>query len=447
MPNYLQFSVQDLGSERGKIIAAMEALNTAAQTEGRDLSSEEDATFNQHAASVKEIDAILKSRQTTANRTSTLDSLRNSAPAVNVGPSTAPRISDVRDAFEKDPNGGFKNQQEFFAGVMQVGITGKVSDDRLKFRQTAGSDEHSGVNDAYGGFTVPEGFMGGLMVVDPEVDPVAGLTTNLPVSTPTIHVNARTDKNHATSVTGGLRVYRREQTDEVTSSRMQTERITLTAQSLMGVSYATEELLSDSPISFATLVATGFAQEIAATILNERINGTGVGQFEGVLTSPALVSVAKETGQAADSITYENVVNMYARQWGKNRAIWLANHNTLPSLMKMNQSVGTAGVPAWQSSAREGAPNTLLGRPIYFTEFCPTVGDAGDILFVDWSQYLEITLGGINTAESVHVRFLNNERAFRVSVRNDGRGWWRSALTPKKGSTTLSPFVTLAERA
>lgn len=445
--NFLAMSVQDLGRKRTEIVDAMKALDAAAKAEGRDLSAEEEANFNQYAANIEEIDGILKSRQTSASRTAKIESLSASAPLVNVGPSTAPRITNVREAFESDPKGGFKNQQEFFASVQQAGMTGKISDDRLKFRQAAGSDEHSGVNDAYGGFTVPEGFMGGLMMVDPEVDPVAGLTTNLPVSTPTIHVNARTDKNHSTSVTGGLRVYRREQTDEVTSSRMQTERITLTAQSLMGVSYATEELLADSPISFATLVATGFAQEIAATILNERINGTGVGQMEGVLTSPALVTVAKETGQVADSITYENIVNMYARQWGKNRAIWLANHNTLPALMKMNQNVGTAGVPAWQPSAREGAPNTLLGRPIYFTEFCPTVGDAGDILFVDWSQYLEITLGGINTAESMHVRFLNNERAFRVSIRNDGRGWWRSALTPKKGSTTLSPFVTLAERA
>jgi HK97 family phage major capsid protein len=446
MPNFLQFSVQDLGKERGKLIDAMKALNTAAQAESRDLSEEEDATFNSYAAQVEEIDGIIKSRQTSSTRTAKLDALTANQPKVNVGPSTAPRISDVREGFESDPKGGFKNQQEFFASVQQAGMTGKLNDDRLKFRQAAGSDEHSGVNDAYGGFTVPEGFMGGLMMVDPEIDPVAGLTTNLPVSTPTIHVNARVDKNHATSVTGGLRVYRREQTDEVSSSRMQTERITLTATSLMGVSYASEELLSDSPISFATLVANGFAQEIGASILNERINGTGVGQFEGVLTSPALVSVAKETGQKAASIQYENVVNMYARQYGKNRAIWVANHNTLPALMQMNQSVGTAGIPAWQPSAREGAPNLLLGRPIYFTEFCPTLGTVGDLLFVDWSQYLEITLGGINTAESVHVRFLNNERAFRVSVRNDGKGWWRSALTPKNGST-LSPFVALATRA
>lgn len=444
--NFLAMTVQDLGRERTKIVDAMKALHQTAESEGRDFTDEENATFNQHTSNIEQIDSIIKARQTTQSRAAKLATLGASTPAAPAIPSAPARITDVKEGFESDPKGGFRNQQEFFSGVMQAALTGKCNDDRLKFRQTAGSDEHSGVNDAYGAFTIPEGFMGGLMMLDPEVDPVAGLTTNLPVSTPTIHVNARTDKTHSTSVTGGLRVYRRTETDEVTSSRMQTERITLTANSLMGVSYATEELLADSPISFATLVATGFAQEIGAAILNERINGTGVGQFEGVLTTPALVSVAKETGQAAATIDYKNVVNMYARQYNKNRAIWLANHNTLPALMQMNQSVGTAGIPAWQPSAREGAPNLLLGRPIYFTEFCPTLGTVGDLLFCDWSQYLEVTLGGINTAESVHVRFLNNERAFRVSVRNDGRSWWRSALTPKNGST-LSPFVALATRA
>jgi HK97 family phage major capsid protein len=168
--------------------------------------------------------------------------------------------------------------------------------------------------------------------------------------------------------------------------------------------------------------------------------------MEGILNTPALVTVSKETGQVADTLKFENVVKMYARLWGKNQGVWLANHETLPQLMTMNQNVGTAGFPAWQTSAREGEPNRLLGLPIYFTEYASALGDAGDLMLCNWSQYLEITLGGINTAESVHVRFVNNERAFRVTLRNDGRSWWRSALTPKKGAATLSPFVTLEAR-
>ena len=125
----------------------------------------------------------------------------------------------------------------------------------------------------------------------------------------------------------------------------------------------------------------------------------------------------------------------------------MANHDTLPQLMLLNQSVGTGGVPVWQPSAREDRPDTLLGRPIFFTEYTDTVGNADDILLCNWSQFLEGVYQPMQSAESIHVRFLNNERTFRFSLRNAGSCWWRAALTPKNSSNTLSPFVGLAARA
>jgi hypothetical protein len=47
---------------------------------------------------------------------------------------------------------------------------------------------------------------------------------------------------------------------------------------------------------------------------------------------------------------------------------------------------------------------------------------------------------------SPHVKFQNDITAYRVTERADGRGWLQSAITPKNGSNTLSPFVTLEER-
>src|SRR5690606_34274109 len=131
---------------------------------------------------------------------------------------------------------------------------------------------------------------------------------------------------------------------------------------------------------------------------------------------------------------------------GYGNAIWLANHDTLPQLMLMNQAIGTGGAVVWQPSAREGEPELLLGRPIVFTEFTKTIGDAGDIVLGNWSQYLEGTLTPMQQAESMHVRFENHERTFKFWVENDGRCWWRSPLTPKNSAATLSPFVTLAAR-
>jgi HK97 family phage major capsid protein len=254
------------------------------------------------------------------------------------------------------------------------------------------------------------------------------------------------DKNHSTSVSGGLTVGRRVETQAATASRMEFEQVILNAQSLFGLAFASEELLARSPVSFVAILEAGFRDEFPAKLINERLNGTGTGMFEGVINAPCIVSVAKETGQAADTIVYENIVKMRSRCWGYGNAIWLANHDTLPQLMLMNQAVGTGGVVVWQPSAREGEPELLLGRPIVFTEFTKTIGDTGDIVLGNWSQYLEGTLTPMQQAESMHVRFENHERTFKFWVENDGRCWWRSALTPKNSSNTLSPFVKLDSR-
>ncbi len=165
------------------------------------------------------------------------------------------------------------------------------------------------------------------------------------------------------------------------------------------------------------------------------------------MNNDALVSVAKETGQAAATIVYENVIKMRARMWGYHNAIWLANHDCLPQLMLMNQSVGTGGVPVWQPSGREDHPDILLGRPLVFTEYMQTLGTAGDLMCTNWTQYLEGTYQPLQSAESVHVRFVNHERCFKFWMRNAGACWWRAALTPKNSSATLSPYVRLATRA
>jgi HK97 family phage major capsid protein len=227
---------------------------------------------------------------------------------------------------------------------------------------------------------------------------------------------------------------------------MQVEQVKLSATSLTGLSYATEELLTDSAISFAAILERGFRDEFASKILYEKLHGTGAGTLEGVINAAATVSVAKETGQAADTITYQNVVKMRSRCWGYGKAIWLYNQDALPQLMQMYMSIGTAGVPMWQNSAREGEPDLLLGRPAYPTEYCASIGDTGDIILGNWSEYLYGVRQQLESAESLHVRFEYNERTFRFSMRNAGACWWRAALTPKKSSTTLSPFVKLDAR-
>lgn len=89
----------------------------------------------------------------------------------------------------------------------------------------------------------------------------------------------------------------------------------------------------------------------------------------------------------------------------------------------------------------------MFGRPLVATEYAATLGDRGDLVLGDWSQYLEGTLQGPTDIDSAFVRFSSAERCFRFSMRNDGAPWWSGPLTPKNSATTISPFVVLAARA
>ena len=458
-------------AERAEKLKAAKAFQTAAKKEKRDLTPDELKSVEQLLDEADAIKAEIAAAQERLDIEVRLESevVSLSQPQVRRVPAQAAlethaseRI-ETRERWREDPALGFRSARGFFAAVLNAD-SGRHhanspeqnaalrsifahSEPHKMFRAAVGSDEQGGYADPYGGYLIPESFIASLLQVDPEADPTVGKTQSIPMASPTVKIPARVDKNHANSVSGGLRVYRRAEADTSASSRQEYEQVVMQANSLLGLTYATEEILTDSAISLAALIEAGFKQEFAARLLNEKLNGTGVGEFEGILNTPGLVSISKETGQAATTINTQNILKMRARNWGYGNSIWLANHDTFPQLMQLTLAVGTGGSAVAMTNIRDDGINTLLGRPIFYTEFCKTLGTVGDLILGNWSQFLEGTYQPMQGAESIHVRFINHERTFKFWMRNDGRSWWRTALTPKQGSNTLSPFVALATRA
>lgn len=352
----------------------------------------------------------------------------------------------VKESWQDDPKCGYRSTKEFLLDVMQAGKGARPSA-QLQYLAAAGGDEHSTVDDGRGGYLIPEGFMMEVKSVPADADPTVGRVTSIPMTSPKVSMPARVDKNHTSSVSGGLTVAYGEETQAGTSSRMQLERVVLDTSPLKGLSYASEELLERSPISFAALLDAGFTQEFAAKRFEMKLRGTGTGQPQGVISADCTVAQAAEGGQSADTINGTNLIKMRSRCWNYGNAIWIANHDTLPQLVACHIALTNGSAPLFVPGNGTDRPDTLLGRPIFFSEFAETLGDKGDIILGDWSQYLWGTYGAeMRRADSIHVRFEYNERTFRFLEYNDGKCWWRSALTPKKGASTLSPFVVLAAR-
>ncbi len=425
--------------KRAPVAKQMKELSDKLASENRDFTADEQKRWAELDTEYRSLTARLE----IVDRAAVIDDEQQRATdrAPGQGDYDGKKSQEKRDERQEE----FKTPREFLLAVMNAG-QGRSLDKRLE-KRAVGSDEAKIVSDPAGGFLVPEQFVPKLLQVDPEMDPMGGMTQRIPMSSQIVKIPARVDKNHSTSVSGGFTVSRRPETVAFASSQMTLEQVTLEAHTLVGLTYATEELLQYSPISFAALIQAGFSDQFTSHLINERLNGTGIGEYLGVMNAPCLISVAKETGQAAATINYTNVLKMRSRCWGYSKAVWIANHDTMVQLMSLNQVVGIGGAPVWQPSAREDHPDLLLGRPIIFTEYAKTLGTSGDLVLGNWSEYLEGTLQPLQNAESIHVRFVNHERTFKFWMSNAGAPWWKSALTPKNSSNTLSPFVVCDTRA
>lgn len=445
-------NLEQLYARRTAILDRQDAIGKDAGDKG--LTAEQRTEFDSLDTEFEDVNTKIKGIEEDQARIAKLATRRTEASRVPTktagsGLSSPPndKKTDVRvvgEGFEKDPKCGFENHRDFFLQVMEAPNSRLATDPRMKF-MAAGADEQSTVNDAYGGYLIPHGLAPGVLMIGGEGDLLGKYITQIPMQSPTLPFNARVDKNHSTSVSGGFRVYRRAETQTVTASRAEYEQVVLTATALMGVAFATEEVLERSPISFVSLIEQGFGDEFPARLMQERLTGTGVGQFEGILNSAAKIEVAKEASQAANTIVFENVIKMSARCWGRGNAVWIANHNTRPQLRSLWQDFGGGGI-AQPLFTIENGVERLDGRPILFTEYAETLGTAGDLILFNPTQYLEGVLSSRRSAESMHVRFLEHERTFKFWMENDGRLSWKTALTPNKGST-LSPVVTLQTRA
>jgi HK97 family phage major capsid protein len=248
---------------------------------------------------------------------------------------------------------------------------------------------------------------------------------------------------------GGILGYWEGEADSITPTKPKFYQVNLKLSKVTAAYYATDEILADAPF-MQSKVNELVSQELAFRVDDALVRGTGAGQPLGFLNAASLVTVAKETGQSADTLSWNNIKKMYAAipAFNRRNAVWVTNDECLPELMGMSMPIGTAGVPVWlpANPAINQPDDTLLGKPLVYAEQASALGDVGDISFVDFGQIQLIDKGGIQGASSIHVAFLASEQVFRFVYRVDAQPLWKTALTQYKGAATQSPYITLAAR-
>lgn len=161
----------------------------------------------------------------------------------------------------------------------------------------------------------------------------------------------------------------------------------------------------------------------------------------GVFNSPCLISVEKEDGQEGQTISYKNLVNMFARQLNKKDAVWLLNNDAVPPLMELSVPVGTGGSHIKVMNEKDGN-FTIFGRPCFFTPHMKALGLQGDCGFVDFGAYALGMRKEMSIDRSIAPGWAKDLVSYRIILRFDSQGVLNQPVTPENGAT-LSPFVTL----
>lgn len=448
---------------RGRVIEAK------AKTEGRDLSADEArsldkilAQFDQTTAKIDQLKAELGEAERREDPMSQ-PLPRAAAPSpIHYTPPQAPAEVRAARAAASMGNGGavspifasmFPAAAGDTRGFASLGdFAAAVARRDTRLLNAAGASEGVGSD---GGFYVPGAFIAGVLDASLQAEAIRPRALLFPVNSSPVTIPLFDTSDRSSSI-AGMNPELRGEGVAGTNQKPKLATLTMDLSKQMIIVPATAELLEDSPAVFNQLLSRYMIEALSAKLDDVFINGLGAGEPLGIVGAGCTVSVAKEGSQVAATIVPENVAKMVSRlaPGSFSKAVWLVHSSALAQLYQLTkvvknvaatENVGGNLVP-WFTVDANGQMS-LLGRPVVVTDRAQQLGTVGDIILADLSQYAIAFRSEAKLAVDTSYGFTSDEIYFRLTYRCDGQPLLKSAITPRNGSDTLSPFVTLATRS
>ncbi|WP_337186588.1 phage major capsid protein [Phenylobacterium sp.] len=431
------------------------AILAKAEEEKRELTEAELKQIEDNSAEFDTLDRQISARVRVLDQGQLLNAPRGRRTDPDDGVEQVDRPTNRGERLGAEPrpsnsrsNGGFRNFGDFAASVRNAATHRGDVDPRL--RNAAASSVSSESVGADGGFAVPPDFREAIAQKVFGEDSLVARTDQMRSASNSITMPV--DMTTPWDTTGGIQAYWTNEAAAINQSKIQLEEETFKAHKLAVLVPVTEELLEDAP-ALNGYLGRKAPEKIDFKVSDAIVRGTGAGQPLGFMNSPALVTVAAEGGQTPDTIVAANISKMWSRMPTSSRrnAVWLVHPDAEPQLDFL--SVGQQPVYMPPGGLSEAPYGRLKGRPVIPHQVCETIGDLGDIMLVDLAQYLSLVKtgggrdsNGLKSDVSMHLWFDQDLVAFKFTLRIGGQPWWSKATSPRDGSSTMSPFVTLASR-
>nr|DAZ52165.1 MAG TPA: major capsid protein [Caudoviricetes sp.] len=216
-----------------------------------------------------------------------------------------------------------------------------------------------------------------------------------------------------------------------TESNSSFGQVTLGAHKLGTLIKVSDELLNDSAFDLTNYISTEFARRLGDSEEEAFLTGNGTGRPTGILNDS---NGAKDgvTAATADAITFDELIDLFysLKEPYRKNAVFLMNDSTVKAVRKLKDQNGQY---IWQPSVQLGTPDMILNRPVFTSQYMPTLSAGNKIaLFGDFSYYWIADRQGRTFKRLNELYAVNGQVGFLGSQRVDAKTILPEALTTLK---------------
>lgn len=384
----------DLKRERAQRVGDMRKLLDDAEGEGRDLSSEEQQSYDRLEG---EVDA-LKQRIDRQERVESEE-------------------RDLADVDPPDPDGGGGSGGRGGGEGRRGGDGEELAE---AFRQLARGERRSVEvdydardltvgTDSAGGHTVPTTFVRDLYESMQEMSAIrqTRVRTITTASGEQMQFPKKTSRGSASLVSEG---------QPLTESDPSFGQVTLGAWKYGQLLQLSYELLQDTGVNLLDVISRDAGEALGEATGAHYVTGDGSSKPQGIVTAATVGVTAAATG---DITTDELLDLMYSviRPY-RRRGEWFLEDSTVLVVRKKKDNDGQY---IWQPGLQAGEPDRLWGRPVTPDHNMPTAATGNkSVLFGDFSGYVIRDVGQMRFERSTDFAFDSDLVTFRSLIRTDG---------------------------
>lgn len=377
--------INDLLQKRGEIVEQMNKLLEKAESEKRDLNSEEQTSFDK----MHQDQADLKIR---ADRMKTQDDLQKE---IRSSHNDVPHKISIEDTKNPYANKDYLNAFDKYARIGKASL----DHDYLNALQIG--------TDTEGGYITPEEFEKQIVEALQDINDIRKFATT---------ITTASDRNIPIESALGVAEWTAEE-GLYNESDAVFDRIILGAHKLTTIIKVSEELLQDAFFNLQGYLARNFGKRFGLAEEEAYINGDGNEKPTGILPDSQFgVDAGMATAIGADKLIdlFYSLKRMYRK-----KARWLMNDSTVKLIRKLK---GEDQQYLWQPGLQADQPDRLLGRPLTTSDAMPVVAaDNRSVVFGDLSYYTIADRSNTVMQRLNELYAANGQIGFRMFKRTEGK--------------------------